>query len=60
VANGQGAPSTGTIVREHTWVGTGCILHDTYGPDEFISVKQELDIRPKKRLKLRFGKGEHV
>jgi NDP-sugar pyrophosphorylase family protein len=52
----------GTIIREHTWVGAGCILHGTYGPDEFISVKQNLDIRPKKRVSLRSGKGdyEHV
>jgi UDP-N-acetylglucosamine diphosphorylase / glucose-1-phosphate thymidylyltransferase / UDP-N-acetylgalactosamine diphosphorylase / glucosamine-1-phosphate N-acetyltransferase / galactosamine-1-phosphate N-acetyltransferase len=52
----------GTIIREHTWVGAGCILHGAYGPDEFVSVKQQLDIRPKKRLNLRSGKGayEHV
>ena len=49
----------GTIIREHTWVGAGCVLHGTYGPDQFISVKQELDIRPKKRLNLRSGKGEY-
>ena len=49
----------GTIIREHTWVGAGCILHGSYGPDEFVSVKQQLDIRPKKRLKLRSGKGEY-
>jgi acetyltransferase-like isoleucine patch superfamily enzyme len=49
----------GTILREHTWVGAGCVLHGTYGPDEFISVKQELDIRPKQRLNLRSGKGEY-
>ena len=49
----------GTIIREHTWVGAGCILHGSYGPDEFVLVKQQLDIRPKKRLKLRSGKGEY-
>jgi NDP-sugar pyrophosphorylase family protein len=49
----------GTIIQEHTWVGAGCILHGTYGPDEFISVKQELDIRPKKRVNLRSGKGDY-
>jgi len=49
----------GTIIREHTWVGAGCVLHGTYGPDQFVSVKQELDIRPKKRLNLRSGKGEY-
>ena len=49
----------GTIIREHTWVGAGCVLHGTYGPDQFVSVKQELDIRPKQRLKLRSGKGEY-
>jgi UDP-N-acetylglucosamine diphosphorylase / glucose-1-phosphate thymidylyltransferase / UDP-N-acetylgalactosamine diphosphorylase / glucosamine-1-phosphate N-acetyltransferase / galactosamine-1-phosphate N-acetyltransferase len=49
----------GTVIREHTWVGAGCILHGTYGPDEFVSVKQELEIRPKKRLNLRSGKGDY-
>lgn len=49
----------GTILQEHTWVGAGCVLHGNYGPDEFVSVKQELMIRPKKRLKLRSGKGEY-
>jgi bifunctional UDP-N-acetylglucosamine pyrophosphorylase/glucosamine-1-phosphate N-acetyltransferase len=49
----------GTIIREHTWVGAGCILHGTYGPDQFISVKQELDIRAKKRVNLRSGKGDY-
>jgi UDP-N-acetylglucosamine diphosphorylase / glucose-1-phosphate thymidylyltransferase / UDP-N-acetylgalactosamine diphosphorylase / glucosamine-1-phosphate N-acetyltransferase / galactosamine-1-phosphate N-acetyltransferase len=52
----------GTTIGEHTWVGAGCILHGAYEPDGFISVKQQLDIRPKKRLSLRSGKGdyEHV
>jgi NDP-sugar pyrophosphorylase family protein len=49
----------GTIIREHTWVGAGCVLHGTYGPDQFVSVKQDLDIRPKQRLTLRSGKGEY-
>jgi UDP-N-acetylglucosamine diphosphorylase / glucose-1-phosphate thymidylyltransferase / UDP-N-acetylgalactosamine diphosphorylase / glucosamine-1-phosphate N-acetyltransferase / galactosamine-1-phosphate N-acetyltransferase len=49
----------GTIIREHTWVGAGCVLHGSYGPDQFVAVKQELDIRPKQRLKLRSGKGEY-
>jgi len=49
----------GTIIREHTWVGAGCVLHGTYGPDQFISVKQDLDIQPKNRLNLRSGKGEY-
>jgi bifunctional UDP-N-acetylglucosamine pyrophosphorylase/glucosamine-1-phosphate N-acetyltransferase len=49
----------GTIIQEHTWVGAGCVLHGNYGPDQFVSVKQDLMIRPKKRLKLRSGKGEY-
>jgi len=49
----------GTIIQEHTWVGAGCVLHGIYGPDQFVSVKQELKIRPKARLKLRSGKGEY-
>lgn len=49
----------GTIIQEHTWVGAGCVLHGIYGPDQFVSVKQDLMIKPKKRLKLRSGKGEY-
>jgi bifunctional UDP-N-acetylglucosamine pyrophosphorylase/glucosamine-1-phosphate N-acetyltransferase len=48
----------GTIVQEHTWVGAGCVLHGTYGPDQFISIKQELEIKAKQRVQLRSGKGE--
>ena len=47
----------GTIIQEHTWVGAGCVLHGTYGPDQFVSVKQELDIRPKKRRIFALEKG---
>jgi len=49
----------GTIIQEHTWVGAGCVLHGNYGPDQFVSVKQDLMVRPKKRLKLRSGEGEY-
>jgi bifunctional UDP-N-acetylglucosamine pyrophosphorylase/glucosamine-1-phosphate N-acetyltransferase len=49
----------GTIIQEHTWIGAGCVLHGNYGPDQFVSVKQDLMVRPKKRLKLRSGKGEY-
>ena len=49
----------GTIIHEHTWVGAGCVLHGAYGPDEFVTVEQNLKIRPKKRLKLRSGEGEY-
>jgi bifunctional UDP-N-acetylglucosamine pyrophosphorylase/glucosamine-1-phosphate N-acetyltransferase len=49
----------GTIVQEHTWVGAGCVLHGTYGPDQFISIKQELEIKAKQRVQLRSGKGEY-
>ncbi len=49
----------GTVLHEHTWVGAGCVLHGSYGPDQFVTVKQELDIRAKERLKLRSGKGEY-
>ena len=37
----------GTIIQEHTWIGAGCVLHGNYGPDQFVSVKQDLMIRPK-------------
>ncbi len=49
----------GTIIYEHTWVGAGCVLHGTYGPDQFITVEQNLKIRSKDRLKLRSGEGEY-
>jgi UDP-N-acetylglucosamine diphosphorylase / glucose-1-phosphate thymidylyltransferase / UDP-N-acetylgalactosamine diphosphorylase / glucosamine-1-phosphate N-acetyltransferase / galactosamine-1-phosphate N-acetyltransferase len=49
----------GTIIQEHTWVGGGCVLHGTYGPDEFITVRQDLDIRTKERVRLRSGEGEY-
>ena len=49
----------GTIVHEHTWIGAGCVLHGSYGPDQFITVRQELDVRSKERLALRSGKGEY-
>jgi UDP-N-acetylglucosamine diphosphorylase / glucose-1-phosphate thymidylyltransferase / UDP-N-acetylgalactosamine diphosphorylase / glucosamine-1-phosphate N-acetyltransferase / galactosamine-1-phosphate N-acetyltransferase len=49
----------GTIIHEHTWVGAGCVLHGAYGPDQFITVEQNLKIRRKERLKLRSGEGEY-
>ena len=51
--------SPGTIVGEHSWVGSGCILHGHYPADVFITVKQELEIKPKDRAILYSGRGEY-
>lgn len=51
--------SPGTIIGRHTWVGSGVVLQGTHGPDLLITAKQELDIRPKKRVTLRSGRGEY-
>jgi len=51
--------SPGTIVGEHTWVGSGCILHGRYPADMLITAKQELNVNPKDRVILRSGRGEY-
>lgn len=51
--------SPGTVIYPHTWVGSGVVLHGTHAGDQLITVKQELDIKPKDRIALRSGKGEY-
>lgn len=51
--------SPGTVVYPHTWIGSGVVLHGTHAGDQLITVKQELDIKPKDRISLRSGKGEY-
>lgn len=51
--------SPGTILGPHTWVGSGVVLHGTYGSDLFINVKQDLSVRKKKRVMLQSGHGDY-
>lgn len=52
--------SPGTLVGEHTWVASGCVLHGRYGSDLFIQPpRQELVVLPKDRNPLRSGDGEY-
>lgn len=51
--------SPGTVIGEHTWVGSGCVLHGTYAADQLITVKQTLNIRDKDRVPLKSGIGEY-
>lgn len=51
--------SPGTVVYPHTWVGSGAVLHGTHAGDQLITVKQELETKPKDRTTLRSGKGEY-
>ncbi len=48
--------SPGTVIGPHTWVGSGAVLHGYYGPDQLITVKQELEVTPKDRTNLKAGK----
>jgi len=48
--------SPGTVIGPHTWVGSGAVLHGYHGPDQLITVKQELEITPKSRTELKAGK----
>ena len=48
--------SPGTVIGAHTWVGSGAIISGYHGPDQLITVKQELDVRPKDRVALKAGK----
>lgn len=48
--------SPGTVIGTHTWVGSGAVLHGYHGPDQLITVKQELTITPKDRTNLKAGK----
>lgn len=48
--------SPGTVIGLHTWVGSGAVLNGYVGPDQLITVKQELEARPKERISLKAGK----
>jgi NDP-sugar pyrophosphorylase family protein len=48
--------SPGTVVGPHTWVGSGAALNGYHGPDQLITVKQELHSQPKERQQLKAGK----
>jgi NDP-sugar pyrophosphorylase family protein len=48
--------SPGTVIGAHTWVGSGVVLHGYYGPNQLITVKQELEISPKEQVMLKAGK----
>jgi bifunctional UDP-N-acetylglucosamine pyrophosphorylase/glucosamine-1-phosphate N-acetyltransferase len=48
--------SPGTVIGTHTWVGSGVVLSGYVGPDQLITVKQELEIRSKDRTDLKAGK----
>lgn len=47
--------SPGTVVGAHTWVGSGVVLQGYVAGDQLVTVKQELDIRPKDRTDLKAG-----
>ncbi len=51
--------SPGTIIGPYSWVGSGAVLNGTFGPNQLITVRQQLKIRPQKALKLRSGRGEY-
>lgn len=48
--------SPGTVIGQHTWVGSGAVLHGYYGPNQLITVKQDLEIQPKEKVNLKAGK----
>ena len=51
--------SPGTLIGQHTWVASGCVLRGRYGSDLFIAPpKMELVISSKERTSLRSGDGE--
>tara|TARA_Y100000782_G_scaffold41136_1_gene46188 strand:+ start:627694 stop:628398 length:705 start_codon:yes stop_codon:yes gene_type:complete len=45
--------SPGTVIGQHTWIGSGVVLSGTHGDNEFIMVKQELEKLPKDEVVLR-------
>ena len=45
--------SPGTIVGQHTWIGSGVILSGTHGDNKFILLKQELETAPKDEVMLK-------
>jgi NDP-sugar pyrophosphorylase family protein len=51
--------SPGTVIGPYTWVGSGVVLRGTFGPNQLVTVKQELEILEKEPMKLRSGRGEY-
>ncbi|NBV54255.1 MAG: hypothetical protein EBR79_00890 [Proteobacteria bacterium] len=47
--------SPGAVVGAHSWVGSGVVLNGYIAPDQLVTVKQELDVRPKERVSLKAG-----
>lgn len=51
--------SPGSVIGAYTWVGSGCVIQGSIPADRLVTVKQELDIRPKDRTELKSGVGEY-
>jgi NDP-sugar pyrophosphorylase family protein len=52
--------SPGTLIGQHTWIASGCIVHGRYGNDLLITPPpMELRVQPKARVTLRSGEGEY-
>jgi bifunctional UDP-N-acetylglucosamine pyrophosphorylase / glucosamine-1-phosphate N-acetyltransferase len=52
--------SPGTMIGQHTWVASGCVVHGRYGNDLMITPPpMELQVRQKARVALRSGEGEY-
>ncbi|MFZ2587655.1 MAG: DapH/DapD/GlmU-related protein [Alphaproteobacteria bacterium] len=51
--------SPGSIVGAYTWIGSGCVIQGSVPADSLVTVKQELDVKPKPRTELKSGLGEY-
>jgi len=52
--------SPGTLIGEHTWIASGCVVQGRYGSDLLIAPpQQELVVKKKDRVTLRSGDGEY-
>jgi UDP-N-acetylglucosamine diphosphorylase / glucose-1-phosphate thymidylyltransferase / UDP-N-acetylgalactosamine diphosphorylase / glucosamine-1-phosphate N-acetyltransferase / galactosamine-1-phosphate N-acetyltransferase len=52
--------SPGTFIGQHTWVGSGAVVHGRYGSDLLITPPEmPLSVRPKERVTLRSGEGDY-
>ncbi|MBI1309458.1 MAG: NTP transferase domain-containing protein [Proteobacteria bacterium] len=48
--------SPGTVIGQHTWVGSGAVISGYVAPDQLVTVKQELEYKSKQRISLKAGK----
>lgn len=48
--------SPGTVVGAHTWVGSGAVISGYLAPNQLVTVKQELECKPKEKISLKAGK----